>query len=438
MPGKSHETDVAILVVLGLAAAVVILAAIALGYIGRESAGGPPIPSSYSRNTRGAAVGYELFSRLGYPVVRHEAPLFEDALEACTALFVLSPVYDLEDGETMGLRNWLRRGGLLVCTPDVYRRLRGEACSFGAGSVCCQTEPIRRRFEDDAPSRRGGTIIPPQDRDLPLAADALTVHLASADTLEEALPVAPPESSEDEILAENVAEAFTPLLRDEQGMRVGVRGEGPGRIVVLADTSFLENGRLGRADNSIVAVNLAHYVHRGARGGCIGFDEYHFGFGGRPTGGGTLKTMLFRTAPGWSVLMLTAAGIGLLFYKGRRFGTRRAPARPRRRSKLEYVHEVGATYRAAGADRLAFRIVYQWFRRRAALRFNMSPDAASPEIAAAAERYAGIGDGRYRSLMAACERAVTGPRRLGLRRTALLKELANMEREIFDGHSARQ
>ena len=155
------------------------------------------------------------------------------------------------------------------------------------------------------------------------------------------------------------------LLADSVGTRVISYRIGEGEIIVLADSSFLANGWLGKEDNSVLAANLIEYAVNTARGRRVAFDEYHFGYGSRETGWSLLGASLMRASAGWGVLCLMAAGALYLVLKGRRFGTRSAPTRTRRRSKLEYVQSVGATYQAAGAHSLAFRHVYPWFRHKA-------------------------------------------------------------------------
>ena len=53
-----------------------------------------------------------------------------------------------------------------------------------------------------------------------------------------------------------------------------------------------------------------------------------------------------------------------MIYKGRRFGIRRGLERERRRSKLEYIYAVGATYRSAKANRLTLELILQWLKRK--------------------------------------------------------------------------
>ena len=129
-------------------------------------------------------------------------------------------------------------------------------------------------------------------------------------------------------------------------MRIAQGKVGRGRLILLSDSSFLANVNIARGDNAVLAANLVSCARAEAGGPKVVFNEFHFGSGGFGQGLGVLAGMLFTTSPGWAVLALTAAGILCLFYKGRQFGPRRGFGQQRRRSKLEYVRAVGATYRA--------------------------------------------------------------------------------------------
>ena len=142
--------------------------------------------------------------------------------------------------------------------------------------------------------------------------------------------------------------------------------------------------------------------------------------------------MLFTTGAGWAVLVLTAAGLLYLVYRGRRFGTRRPGAPAKRRSKLEYVHAVGATYRAAGAHRLTLGLIFRWFRRRAALWAGIPASAPVADLADRLARRTGRPADRYVRILTACENAIAEPDRTsGHRLTSLLGQLSEIESEIF-------
>jgi len=174
----------------------------------------------------------------------------------------------------------------------------------------------------------------------------------------------------------------------------------------------------------------------------VAFDEYHFGFGRGRTGGQVVGGLLFRNPAGWAVLCLTAAGLFYLVYRGRRFGTRRAPGRPRRRSKLEFVRSVGATYKAAGAHGLTFALLYESFRSKVAGRFGLSASAGAGEIAAAIAGRTGKAADGYEVVLSRCEEAVdtahwAGERPSGRWLATMIRDLSRIELEVFNGRPER-
>ena len=148
--------------------------------------------------------------------------------------------------------------------------------------------------------------------------------------------------------------------------------------------------------------------------------------------------MFGRTSAGGAVMSLTAAGIFFLIYTGRRFGTRYPPERTRRRSKLEYVHAVGATYRAAGAHQLTFKINYQWLKSKAAETVGLPATSSSIEIAEKLAQWADVPAKKYTDLFQICDQALDRPKLSQRRISGLLNKLAQIELEVFHGHQRRQ
>ncbi|MBN1918626.1 MAG: hypothetical protein JW889_12020 [Verrucomicrobia bacterium] len=211
-----------------------------------------------------------------------------------------------------------------------------------------------------------------------------------------------------------------------------------GCVIVLADSSFLANKLLGSEDNAILAANLGAYAVAQARGERIAFDEYHLGYGATVSGWTILGTALWRTSLGWGVLCLLAGGALFVLYRGRRFGTRYPPSRMRRRTKIEYVQSVGATYRAAGAHALTFEITHNWFRRKAAAVVGLPPSASVEALAAAMAKRTPHSARHYEQILRSCEEALA-KERLGARRiSALLDQLVSVEREVLDGRRTRK
>ncbi|KPK76055.1 MAG: hypothetical protein AMJ79_08495 [Phycisphaerae bacterium SM23_30] len=425
MSKSKHKSDFIILSVLGITALTVIFLLIYRENIPDTSSRQIDYRTTYSTNVEGMKVCYTLLERLDYKVRRSENPFLPDNLNQVDVLFLIDPIVPLLDYELTTLRGWVGDGGILICDESystlVCRLFESQAESTGAKSF--------GRPPHFPPSRPGRNItITELYRDYPLARDVLRVVF----------------KHEEEILNPNDEYASHELgtveilLRDSRGPRITSRRGGGGRIITLADSFFLANGGIGLADNAVLTVNLVAYARHHSRGKRIAFDEYHFGFGHQETGWTVLVSMLWHTSAGGAVLSLTLAGIFFLVYKGRRFGTRKTFERARRRSKLEYVYSVGATYRAAGAHQLAFRINYQWLKGKAAEMVGLPTTGPSAEIAEKLAQWADMPAKKYKDLFQICDQALTQPKLSGRRVSWLLNKLAQVELEVFHGHQRRR
>jgi len=418
MPQKSNRSDYIILAALAVFAAAVFLAMIAWGWL-REDRQSPAVRTTHSTDFEGTLASYLLLKRLGLPVRRFDRPLLAETASGVGVLVVLSPTVPFSPTEMERLRDWVVVGGVLVCDA------RTAAGVWDPAEAAPSLPPWVEGT--DPADRRRVTSLPPDAAAQPLARDVRRVHFSTTETIE-------PGGSPDGDVGPLVL-----LLSDTRGARIAARQTGAGTVVALADSSFLANGWVGRADNAVLAVNLAVWALGRAGPRRIAFDEYHFGYGRHQSRWRAMAAMLFGSAPGWAVLAATAAGVLGLIYRGRRFGVRRAPGRVRRRSKLEYVHSVGATYRAAGANRLAMHLIHQWFRGRCAAMVGLPDSAGAEQIAQRLARRTGGDAGRYKRTWDDCEAAIESGRGLsGRRLSALLNSLAKMESEISDGHRARK
>jgi len=420
MSAGSHRTDYIILGTIGVLVAAVLLLLTAAGPEEEEGGVRQWFRTTHSTNIEGTLIYYTLLDRLGVPVHRSARPLVLENLEDIDVLFLMDPMMPVWGDEESGLTQWVRKGGVLVCSGAGARALEDardvQVLHDGGGE---RGEPRRH-----PPAEQPMTTVVQRDASgLPLARDVAAVQFETKATL-----------AVDEF-APGRAGAAEPLLKDEIGTRAVTYRAGAGRVVVLAETSFLANRWIGKADNAIAAVNLAYYALSRAHGKRVAFDEYHFGYGAGESGFSVMSALLLKTSPGWAVLSLTAAGVLFLIYKGRRFGTRRAPQSGRRRSKLEYVHSVGATYAAAGAHRLTFRLIFQWFRRRAAERAAVPSSATSHEIAAGLARRGKGSVEHYEEPLAQCEEALAAPWMSSQRLSDLLSRLARIESETFDARA---
>lgn len=414
MSTKTRKQDVAILVVLAIAVGGAFLALVGWGWLRQEEADYGWNRTTHSANRDGMLVCYTLYKRLGYDVRRMQSPLMPDSLESCDVLMLIDPAAPVTEAERQSLAQWIRRGGVVVASGV------GAALPWDVGGRM-GAPPANYRTPHETP-------VPVQAQDRPLARDVSSVAFVTNEVVLDRGTV-----NDDDALG-----PVEPLFRDERGERVVSRIFGEGRIVWLADSSFLANGWIDKNDNPVLAVNLLTFAQSEARGQRVVFDEYHYGFGVGETGWGVMASALVRTPPGWATLILTAAGLLLLVRKGRRFGTRRGPGLPRRRSKVEFVRSVGATYRAVGANRLTFELLFRGFRRWAASVAGLPVSTPPEEMGRALARRAGESPERYANALHVCDAAVGAPKLSSRRLTQLVDRLAHIQSEVLDGRSRSQ
>ena len=424
MSAKSHKSDYIILAVLGAIIVVVMLAVTALGP--DREATRAIIRSTHSTNIEGVMACYELFRRVGFSVQRMERPMEEETLAEANALILLDLPVTIDGAELDHLAQWVKAGGVLISTTNNASLLRifpetDAIESSTSGSACSSCRVSLPRSDEAAPPTRVG----PAGSDGPLAADVSAVCFETTRVIHTMRDAGRKKQPEPE-----------PLFSDTVGSRVAAHRIGRGCLILVSDSSFLANGWIGKEDNAVLATNLAAYARSQAAGGTLAFDEYHQGYGRHETGWDTMVGVLFHTSPGWGVLCLTAAGVFFMIYKGRRFGRRLEPVRTRRRSKLEYVYAVGATCRAAGANRLVFGLIFKWFRRRAGERVGLPMSASRHDVAARLAQRSGKAAEHYETILQKCEEALAAPSFSARKASALVDQLAHVESEVFDANTA--
>lgn len=129
---------------------------------------------------------------------------------------------------------------------------------------------------------------------------------------------------------------------------------GEGRIVAIADPTMVSNGALRRSDNAVWLVSLV----AGWGDGRVLFDEYHHGFGDKRSAA-SLAWAFAKTPWGWCLWQIAAAGLLYTFVYRRRFGRISEPPTFERSSPLDLVDARAGIFRAAGAQRLATRLMVQ-------------------------------------------------------------------------------
>ncbi|MEN6424156.1 MAG: DUF4350 domain-containing protein [Phycisphaerales bacterium] len=406
MSPNSHKSEYTILLVLAILSALVLLALMWQGLVHEDRSGRSGVRTTRSTNIDGVLACYELFKRLEIPVERSYSMLLSNRIEKADVIFLIDPIQPLNPGEIMDLGTWIEQGGVLVASEH-----RGQLKDL---------DPALDHSIEESSSSRENPSLP---RTLPLSRDVSATVFETTDVFALRL-------SDDEP-ANKVVE---PLFEDHRGLRIVEHPLGRGCLIVLSDSSFLANDHIGKDDNSVLAINLAVHAMDRSPGQRIVFDEYHFGFGDGNAGFRVLAGMLFTTSAGWAVLTLTAAGILLLLYKGRQFGPRRDLAKlRRRRSKMEYIYAVGATYRHAGAHRLTLSLIYNWFRQQAAGRTGLAPTASNRSLAQGLARHSQADTDEVQGVLDNCDALLARTTISQHQLTAALSRLAQIEKEALDG-----
>jgi hypothetical protein len=406
MSSPNHKSEYRILLVLALITGLVLLAMVWSGMVREDRSGMPGLRTTRSTNIDGLLACYELFERLGLPVERSHRMLLSGQIEDAGVIFLIDPRIPMNPGEIVDLAAWVERGGVLVVSRDM--------------NLLRDLDPTAADLVYES---RSSTTDSTSPRTLPLSRDVASAPLDANDIFALKLP--------DE---RTPRKAVEPLFEDRYGVRIAEHRMGRGRLILLSNSSFLDNEHLGVSDNSVLAVNLASYALSRATARKILFDEYHFGFGDGNQGFRLLAGLLLTTSAGWAVLTLTAAGVLFLLYKGRQFGPRRDLAgQRRRRSKMEYVYAVGATYRSAGAHRLTLKLIYSWFRQRATGRTGLTSTAANKLLAQELARRGRSSADEIQRTLDDCDGLLARPAVSQRQLTAALSRLAQIEKEALDG-----
>jgi len=420
-----NKNDLLILGILAALTAGTLLVFVITGWVKEKKQDVPGVRTTRSANVDAAIVCYTLFEKLGVGVNRVDKNLTAETLDDIDVLFLLDAVIPVHSGQIGDLQAWILKGGVLICTQIPSGLISKTDVLNNSRKLDSDYYRSRRRTTQSIPHK--GTFIPSEKKDMPLARDVSNVFFDTFEFFDT-----------DVINNDDPNSGFTPLLTDSAGLRVVSQKSGRGHVIVLSDSSFLANGRIGRQDNSVLAVNLVSYALSLAKGKAVAFDEYHLGYGRHETGFGILGKMTVSTPAGWAVMSLAAAGVLFLVYKGRRFGIRRGLENHRRRSKLEYIYAVGSTYRSAGANRLTLKIILNWFKHRAIGLAGLAPNASNSAIAAALTGPGGSDLQKYKTILDRCDILLTQNSLSQHQLLLTLKQLGQIELEVFNERRSRK
>ena len=195
---------------------------------------------------------------------------------------------------------------------------------------------------------------------------------------------------------------------------------GQGRVVVLADPDLLRNDVVRRCawGADVAAMRMLEWLRAGGTvpRSTLEFDEYHHGFGSRPSMSGLVGRFLVQHPVGRGVLQLALAGLILLLAAAPRALPPQDVERIERRDPLEQVDALAHAYEQVGASRtVALRLVRGVRRRvegsvvghRARSDANFLADARASDPALAPD--VALVERALREPMAVRELAALGP-----------------------------
>ena len=309
------------------------------------SPGGPP-SSSFSTSARGFAAYAGLLASEGHRVVGRRADVAEGVAPGST--LVVLDVGGVTPAQARAIGRFVAAGGRLVAGGDAPGWLE--------------------KVLDDPPAwaeepARAPRIVSP----VPEVAEVADVRAAGTGVWTE-------------------AGSSLPIVDAANGALVGVAEQGRGRIVLLADSSPLQNAWLDEADNAALGLGIA-----GAPGRPVIFAESLHGYG-EATGLGAL--------PGrwrWALAGLVLAAAVLMVAKGRRLGPPEEEARALPPPRHAYAESLAGILARTRAPAEALEPVQRAARERIAATAGLPPNAPDDAVRAAAAR-AGLLDDEVRSL----------------------------------------
>jgi hypothetical protein len=355
-----------------VALALLLVLVVALGVAGGRRRAAPAERDGRTSTLRAGPSGsealYEVQRRLGQPVERRRAPLFDlarDSTHRPGLLVVAAPPVPLSPAELSALGRYVETGGAVFGAGGAG----GITACVGWAAVAVGTGFPPESGAVSPPTR--GLALPPVTRVLQERAGGATPG-ADTDDREPAMPSAERGDTRCAALRPRAADTLLRTVRG-QPVVVGLRYDGGGRVTLLAASEYLTNRVWRTSDVPYVLAPLL----APPRGGLVAWDEYHQGFGDAPSLAGVVLAWLVRAPAGWALLHMAAVVLVGLAVAALRFG----PARPgvvrARRSPLEHVDALAAGLEGAGGGGTAVRLMLSGLRRR--LSRAAAPTGGDPE-----------------------------------------------------------
>ncbi len=300
-----------------------------------------PTSSSYATASDGLAAYADLLSLGGHPVTRLRASPARAGLDPRTTVVLLDPEV-IVPADVAALRRFVSAGGRLI--------------AGGGGNGSRPPAWLSELIADEPDwSPQGET------QNEPLLPTPETNGVSSVQSAGEGSWSSP--------------QATLPVLGPADASLLTVRNLGTGRLVLLADSSPVQNRLLAVGDNAAFGLALA-----GARGRPVAFEEGVHGYG-QASGLSALPTRWK-----WALVGLVLAALAFVASRIRRLGPPQplpAGSQPPRREHVEALAVALARTHKPG---VAGGPVQQHARALALRRAGLRPDAGPDDVEQAGER----------------------------------------------------
>ena len=326
------------------------LAVLLLIAVLREPASSPDSAwrlTSYAADPNGARGLYEVAETLGWKTSRRLTG-FGVPLDSSSLYLVLDPAVELTAGEVGRLLDAVRKGAGLVVVPNRGSRIADSLPVWTAAGG--MFSPVYQVTDSSYATPRDQIVSQAQmwpratlrARE-PVHSDKIVFLAAKRFHGKSAGEGAP------------AGESIDPVV-------LGIPF-GAGRIVAIADPTFLRNDVLRHGRTVMLAIRALEWALPDSASPVV-FDEYHQGFGRHASIFGAIGSFLGTTPSGLALLQLCIAGLLLIAALGPRPLVPIRREQIERRSALEHVDALAAAYEGARAARTTARRLVRGLRRR--------------------------------------------------------------------------
>ncbi len=332
-------------IAIGTLAAVLVLyvvAQLAGAVLGGSTPSGPT-SSSYATTPSGLAAYASLLRNYGHPVQRIRTPLSRTDLPPRSVIILADPSSTVRS-EVPTLRRLLHVGDTIVLTGA--RTIPAIQALLGAARSPTWSPNGSQLYHPVSPSIRAAGI-----HDVTTAGNGSWVY----------------------------AHSTTPLLTSGAGY-LAVAGQlGRGRLIMIADTSCLENQFLAQNDNAAFGLYLD-----GTSRSNIFFDEYLHGYGSGGSGGTTTGLSSLPVRWKWGLVLALVATLIWMWSRALRLGAPERLTRTMTPVRQRYVDAVAIEISRTHNPQEAVEPLRTAARDRIVTRLRLGPNSSAEEIAKAA------------------------------------------------------